>query len=162
EEYSALRDPFPITFSPNLPQGLNLGRQLYFLQQRHPELFARVGHILLYPQYWSWRLSRVMSSEVTSLGTHTALWRPHDRCYSALPRKQGRARLSPSVFRAFDQLGSLRQDRAAAGGVPGRGLMACGIHDSNASYLRFLRDREREAFTVVSSGTWTIVMANRG
>jgi hypothetical protein len=23
-------------------------------------------------------------------------------------------------------------------------------------------DREREAFTVVSSGTWTIVMANRG
>ena len=40
--------------------------------------------------------------------------------------------------------------------------MACGIHDSNASYLRFLMDREREAFTVVSSGTWTIVMANRG
>jgi len=40
--------------------------------------------------------------------------------------------------------------------------VACGIHDSNASYLRFLMDREREAFTVVSSGTWTIVMANRG
>jgi sugar (pentulose or hexulose) kinase len=41
-------------------------------------------------------------------------------------------------------------------------MVACGIHDSNASYLRFLMDREREAFTVVSSGTWTIVMANRG
>jgi sugar (pentulose or hexulose) kinase len=39
----------------------------------------RVAHILLYPQYWSWRLSGVMATEVTSLGTHTDLWRPHDQ-----------------------------------------------------------------------------------
>jgi sugar (pentulose or hexulose) kinase len=162
EEYGALRDSFAITFSPNLPQGLNLGRQLYFMQRRHPDLFSRVGHILMYPQYWAWRLSGVMSSEVTSLGTHTDLWRPHDRSYSTLARKQGWARLVPSMYRATDQLGSLRAGVAAATGLPERCLVACGIHDSNASYLRFLLDREREAFTVVSSGTWTIVMANRG
>ena len=162
EEYGALRDPFAITYSPNLPQGLNLGRQLYFLQTRHADLFSRVGHILLYPQYWSWRLSGVMASEVTSLGTHTDLWRPHDRSYSALARKQGWARLMPSMYRASDQLGNVRPAVAAASGLPERCLVACGIHDSNASYLRFLLDREREAFTVVSSGTWTIVMANRG
>ncbi len=51
---------------------------------------------------------------------------------------------------------------AAATGLDSACEVACGIHDSNASYLRFLMDREREAFTVVSSGTWTIVMANRG
>jgi len=56
QEYAALRDPYRVTYSPHLPQGLNLGRQLYFLQRRHPALFARVAHILLYPQYWSWRL----------------------------------------------------------------------------------------------------------
>jgi L-fuculokinase len=162
QEYGALRDPFAVTYSPNLPQGLNLGRQLYFLQTRHPQLFARVGHILLYPQYWSWRLSGVMSTEVTSLGTHTDLWRPHDRSYSTLARKRGWARLMPSMNRATDQLGSIRASAAAASGIPESCLVACGMHDSNASYLRFLLDREREAFTVVSSGTWTIVMANRG
>ena len=162
EEYAALRDPFAVTYSPNLPQGLNLGRQLYFLQTRHAELFRRVGNILLYPQYWSWRLSGMMASEVTSLGSHTDLWRPHDGSYSTLARKQGWARLMPSMYRATDQLGSLRSSAAAAAGIPASCLVACGIHDSNASYLRFLLDREREAFTVVSSGTWIIVMANRG
>jgi L-fuculokinase len=161
-EYAALRDPFAVTYSPNLPQGLNLGRQLYFLQRRHPQLFARVAHILLYPQYWSWRLSNVMSSEVTSLGTHTDLWRPHDRSYSTLARKQGWARLMPSLHRANEHIGPLRAGVAAATGLSTRCVVVCGIHDSNASYLRFLMDREREAFTVVSSGTWTIVMANRG
>jgi sugar (pentulose or hexulose) kinase len=162
EEYAALRDPFALTFSPNLPQGLNLGRQLFYLQQRHGALFQRVAHILPYPQYWSWRLSGVMASEVTSLGTHTDLWRPHEQAYSALARKQGWARLMPSMHRATDPLGRLRPGIAAAAGLPETCAVICGIHDSNASYLRFLMDREREAFTVVSSGTWTIVMANRG
>jgi L-fuculokinase len=49
-EYGALRDPYAMTFSPNLPQGLNLGRQLFYLQQRHAGLFERVAHILPYPQ----------------------------------------------------------------------------------------------------------------
>ena len=161
-EYGALRDPYAMTFSPNLPQGLNLGRQLFYLQQRHAGLFQRVAHILPYPQYWSWRLSGVMASEVTSLGTHTDLWRPHEQAYSVLARKQGWARLMPSMCRATDRLGTVRDSVASATGLPADCTVACGIHDSNASYLRFLMDREREAFTVVSSGTWTIVMANRG
>jgi len=161
-EYAALRDPFALTFSPNLPQGLNLGRQLYYLQSRHNELFRRVSHILMYPQYWAWRLSGVMATEVTALGTHTDLWRPHDDTYSGLARKQGWARFMPSMHRATARLGKLRPSVAAATGLPESCVVTCGIHDSNASYLRFLMDREREAFTVVSSGTWTIVMANRG
>jgi len=161
ESYAPLRDAFELTFSPNLPQGLNLGRQFFYLQRCHPDLFARAAHILLYPQYWAWRLSGVMSTEVTSLGTHTDLWRPHDQVYSALARKQGWARLMPSMRRATDRLGNIRPAVAAATGLRPDCAVVCGIHDSNASYLRFLIDREREAFTVVSSGTWTIVMANR-
>jgi L-fuculokinase len=162
DEYAGLRDSYAVTFSPNLPQGLNLGRQLFYLQRRHADLFGNAAQILLYPQYWSWRLCGVMSAEMTSLGTHTDLWRPHDQVYSALARRQGWARLMPSMHRATDQLGRLRPAVAAAAGLPESCVVVCGIHDSNASYLRFLMDREREAFTVVSSGTWTIVMANRG
>jgi L-fuculokinase len=161
-EYAALRDPYAQTFSPHLPQGLNLGRQLLYLQQRRPGLFARAAHLLVYPQYWAWRLSGVMSTEVTSLGTHTDLWRPHEEAYTQLARARGWARLMPPMRRATDRLGRLRASVVAATGLDASCEVACGIHDSNASYLRFLLDREREAFTVVSSGTWTIVMANRG
>lgn len=161
-EYAGLRDSYAVTFSPNLPHGLNLGRQLYFLQTRRPAVFQRAAHVLLYPQYWAWRLSGVMATEVTSLGTHTDLWRPQERTYSALARKQGWARMMPSQRSASDRLGRIRPSLVAATGLSAECEVACGIHDSNASYLRFLMDREREAFTVVSSGTWTIVMANRG
>jgi sugar (pentulose or hexulose) kinase len=161
-EYQPLRDPYSVTFSPNLPQGLNLGRQLYYLQSRRPELFQRAANILLYPQYWAWRLSGVMAAEVTSLGTHTDLWRPHERAYSQLARKQGWARMMPPQRSADDRLGRIKPTLSGATGLDADCEVACGIHDSNASYLRFLMDREREAFTVVSSGTWTIVMANRG
>lgn len=162
DEYAALRDAYSLTFSPNLPQGLNLGRQLFHLQSRRAALFQRAAHILLYPQYWAWRLSGVMSAEVTSLGTHTDLWRPHERAYSQLARKQGWARMMPPQRSANDRLGRIKTSLASATGLDPACEVACGIHDSNASYLRFLMDREREAFTVVSSGTWTIVMANRG
>ncbi len=161
-EYALLRDPYSMTFSPSLPHGLNLGRQLFHLETRRPELFGRAAHVLLYPQYWAWRLCGVMASEVTSLGTHTDLWRPYERVYSGLARKQGWARMLPPQRSASDRLGRIRDSVVAATGVPAACEVACGIHDSNASYLRFLIDREREAFTVVSSGTWTIVMANRG
>ncbi|MES1263467.1 MAG: L-fuculose kinase, partial [Peristeroidobacter soli] len=162
EEYLPLRDNYSLTFSPSLPLGLNLGRQLFYLQTRRPELFQRAAHILMYPQYWSWRLSGAMSVEVTSLGTHTDLWRPHEQAYSSLARKQGWARMMPPQRSANDRLGRVRQSVVDATGLGATCEVACGIHDSNASYLRFLMDREREAFTVVSSGTWTIVMANRG
>jgi sugar (pentulose or hexulose) kinase len=161
-EYLPLRDDFALTFSPHLPQGLNLGRQLFYLQTRRAELYQRAAHLLLYPQYWSWRLSGIMAAEVTSLGTHTDLWRPHEHAYSSLARKQGWARMMPPQRSATDRLGPIKPSVAAATGLAATCEVACGIHDSNASYLRFLMDREREAFTVVSSGTWTIVMANRG
>ncbi len=162
EDYRPLRDAFSMTYSPFLPQGLNLGRQLFYLQQRVPTMFRRARHLLMYPQYWAWRFSGIFASEVTSLGTHTDLWRPYDRSYSGLARKQGWARLMPGMRTASDRLGTVRADFAAAAGLLPSCGVSCGIHDSNASYLRFLMDREREVFTVVSSGTWTIVMANRG
>jgi len=161
-EYLPLRDSYSLTYSPSLPAGLNLGRQLFYLQTRRADVFARAAHLLLYPQYWSWRLSGVMAAEVTSLGTHTDLWRPHEQTYSSLARRQGWARLMPAQRSATERLGRIKAGIVAATGLDPACEVACGIHDSNASYLRFLMDREREAFTVVSSGTWTIVMANRG
>ena len=76
-EYRKRRDSYAHTYSPDLPLGLNLGRQLFYLQQTQPEVFARVAHVLLYPQFWAWRLSGVMASEVTSRAHHSGDRRGH-------------------------------------------------------------------------------------
>jgi sugar (pentulose or hexulose) kinase len=161
-EYDQLRDAFEHTFSPNLPLGLNLGRQLFCIQRSHPMLFWRAKHILLYPQYWAWRLSGIASSEVTSLGCHSDLWRPKEAQFSGLAERQGWTPLFPPRRAAADVLGAVKPDVAAQCGLPVNCKVVCGIHDSNASYLKFLIGREQSAFTVVSSGTWTVVMTNGG
>ncbi len=148
------------TYSPDLPLGLNLGRQLFFLQETQPQLFTRVSHALLYPQFWAWRLSGVMASEVTSLGCHSDLWLPGTD-FSRSWRNSG-AGASSCRLRSLPVICSGRfAEVAAATGLDAECQVACGIHDSNASYLKFLIARDRnEPFTVISSGTWTVVMAN--
>ncbi len=142
--------------------GLNLGRQLFFLEETQPQLFSRVAHVLLYPQYWAWRLSGVLASEVTSLGCHSDLWLPREDRFSSLAQARGWDSLFPARRVASDLLGPISAEVAAATGLDAQCQVACGIHDSNASYLKFLIARDRaEPFTVISSGTWTVVMANR-
>lgn len=163
DAYEALRESFATTLSPSLPLGLNLGRQLFYLQSREPQAFGRVAKILLYPQYWAWRLSGVAASELTSLGCHTDLWRPRERNFSALARSHGWHRLLPAIQPASAVLGAVTAGFSLASGLPADCRVICGIHDSNASYLDHLLSRGREQpFAVISSGTWTVVMANRG
>ncbi len=159
--YAQLRDDFAETLSPDLPLGLNLGRQLFHVQRRLPALDRRVGRILTYPQYWAWVLSGVAASEVTSLGCHTDLWSPASARFSPLARKQGWDRRFPALRAASDDLGTIRPALAARCGLDPGCRVLCGIHDSNASYLRHRMHRPREeAFSVISSGTWTVILAN--
>jgi L-fuculokinase len=160
-DYATERDSFSETLSPALPFGLNLGRQLAFLEARFPDAFHRADRILPYAQYWSWRMSGVAATEVTSLGAHTDLWRPLARRWSRLAERRGWAGKFPDFRPASDVLGPIRPEIARATGLPMDAQVLCGIHDSNASFLRWLAGRAPDtAFAVVSSGTWTIVMAN--
>jgi L-fuculokinase len=161
EAYATERDPFSETFSPALPRGLNLGRQLAFQEARFLDAFARADRILPYPQYWAWWLSGVAASEVTSLGAHTDLWRPLGRTWSGLAERRGWARRFPEIRPAWDVLGTIRPELARRTGLSPGTRVLCGIHDSNASFLRHLAWRgAAKPFAVVSTGTWTIVFAN--
>ena len=155
--YELLRDPFADSLSPNLPMGLNLGHQLHWQQKHFPEAFSRATALLLYPQYWAWRLSGVLATEVTSLGAHSDLWRPEKKDFSTLVARLGWTRLTPPIQPAWEALGSIRQDVAARTGLPADCEIFCGIHDSNASYLRYIKD-QTESISVVSTGTWVICM----
>jgi L-fuculokinase len=159
--YRTLRDPFEATFSPFLPLGRNLGRQIYYLQQKHPALHQACDTIMLYPQYWAWRLSGVKASEITSLGCHTDLWRPAEAAYSHLAKSQGWHELLPPVRAAADELGTVAPAIARITGLDPKCRVLCGVHDSNASYLCHRAHRPTgERFAVVSSGVCTLVMAH--
>ena len=150
------RPSYDETLSPGLPAGLNLGRQLAWLQAHFPREFARTRHILMYPQYWAWRLCGVAASEATSLGCHTDLWNPRAQAYSSLVDRMGWTPLMPPLSPAHAALGTLRPEIAAATWLPADCQVLCGIHDSNASLLRYLGRAEG---TVLSTGTWMIAAA---
>lgn len=159
--YQQVRPEFTQSYSPELPAGLNLGKQLFWLQQRDPETFARATHILLYPQYWAWRLSGGLAAEVTSLGCHTDMWNPDSQSYSSLVTQCEWTEKMPPLRNAWDCLGSVTPAVSELTGLPAECQVHVGIHDSNASFLRYL-GKANEAFTVISTGTWTILMQNQG
>ena len=159
--YDALRPPFAETLSPRLPVGLNLGAQIFWQARRFPREFAEARHILMYPQYWAWRLTGIAATEVTSLGSHTDLWAPAAGDYSSLVEQQGWGRLMPPIRQAISVLGPLSDSVAEETGLAAGTPVACGIHDSNASLLPYI-EAYAAPFTVVSSGTWAICMTVGG
>lgn len=159
--YGEVRPQFSESLSPLLPNGLNLGAQIFWQSQVHAERFAEVTAILTYPQYWAWRLTGVMASEVTSLGCHTDLWAPQAGTFSSMVAGCGWTGLFPPVRPASSVLGTILPAIAAATGLPEATPVTCGIHDSNASLLPHLGVHE-VPFTILSSGTWVIAMTVGG
>jgi sugar (pentulose or hexulose) kinase len=155
-EYASLRPPFNETLSPPLSVGLNLGRQLAWQARRFPEAFARAKHLLMYSQYFSWRLTGVAALEATSLGAHTDLWRPQRGGPSSLTEALSLTKLLPPMARAYDIIGKLKPAIVKECGLKQAPDVFAGIHDSNASILPHLA-RRAPPFTVVSSGTWVIL-----
>ena len=160
-DYDAVRPPYEETRSPRLPRGLNLGREIFYLERRFPAQFDEATAFLTYPQYFAWRLSGVMASEATSLGAHTDLWRPAEGRLSSMVEKLGWRRLFPPMRKAWDTLGTLKPEIAVATGLSPEVRVVCGAHDSNASLVPHLKSR-RDPFTVISTGTWVIIMAVGG
>jgi sugar (pentulose or hexulose) kinase len=158
QQYARLRPPFSQSFSPHLPVGLNLARQLAWQQQHCPDAFARATHLLTYPQYWAWRLSGVAAAEVTSLGAHTDLWAPLQGRFSSVVDALDLRRLMPPLRPAYQCLASIKPEIAATTGLAHDIGVFCGVHDSNASLLQHLGAR-RAPFTILSTGTWVILMA---
>lgn len=161
QEYDAIRPPFAETGSPRLPVGLNLGAQLFWLLETQSGLRDRVAHVLTYPQYWGWRLTGELATDVTSLGCHTDLWNPWRGGFSSLVDRLGLSGRMAPARRPGEVLGRLRPGIAAMTGLSPLTPVSVGIHDSNASLYAHVLAREG-AFSVVSTGTWVVSMAVGG
>jgi sugar (pentulose or hexulose) kinase len=75
--------------------------------------------------------------------------------------KLGWRRLFPPMRNAWDTLGTLRPEIASTTRLSPQTRVVCGAHDSNASLVPHLVSR-RDPFTVISTGTWIIIMAVGG
>lgn len=157
--YRADRDAFEITGSPALPDGLNFGSQLYWLDRLYPAEMAR-STLVPWAQYWAWFLSGVAVSEVTSLGCHSDLWAPAEGRFSPLAERRGWAKRFAPVVKAGDAIGKLRPELAARTGLPETAQVLGGLHDSNAALLaaRGFAEIARNEATILSTGTWFIAM----
>lgn len=161
--YRAQRDPFAVTGSPALPDGLNLGSHLWWLEQQDPAVLDGAT-LLPWAQYWAWFLTGNAVSEVTSLGCHSDLWAPTQGTFSPVAERLGWADRFAPLARAGDLIGTLRPDLAAQTGLPATVSVLAGLHDSNAALHAargFAEIADNEA-TILSTGTWFVAMRRPG
>ena len=144
-EFARVAPPFSETYSPDLPGGLNFASTIFFQEWVDPTLVERARHILTYPQYWCWRLSGALASEISFLGCHSHLWNPLAGQFSSLAVARGWA----GKFPPFAPAGALVGERGGLG-------VHNGVHDSNAA-LFYYRSLGFSGFTLISSGTWMII-----
>lgn len=164
QAFTDASDPFDLSLSPALPAGLNAARQLFAVQHLYPQAWQGTRCVLPYPQYWAWLLCGVRASEYSSLGCHTHLWQPQLQDYSDLARAQGWVALFPPMQAAWATLGPVLPHIVKRWGLPEHCGVLAGVHDSNACLARYLNASSEAAaqaarLTVVSSGTWTVLMA---
>lgn len=157
-DYDNLRPAFNETGSPGLPNGLNLGAQLYWQQTRFNSEFAQATTFLTWPQYWICQLSGARHNDVTSLGCHTDLYNPRKQCYSTLVDRLNLTALMPMAQASGQRCGQLKASLCNSIGCRSDLPVYTGIHDSNASLVPHLV-AQQAPFSVVSTGTWFISMA---
>lgn len=161
--YQRVRPSFEETLSPLLPNGLNLGAQIFWHARRDPKFFERVRYILSYAQYWTWRLSGVLCSEVTSLGCHTDLWNPTQGTFSSLAVSEGWAERFAPLRSAWEKAGPLRPEIAEAVGLSPDCQVHVGLHDSNAALALVIARHQHDSAAVLpvilTTGTWYVAMA---
>lgn len=157
--YRAERDAFAITGSPALPDGLNFGAQIYWLERVQPAEMADAT-LLPWAQYWAWFLTGRAVSEVTSLGCHSDLWNPMAGTFAPMARRLGWADRFAPVGPAWEAVGALEPDLAARTGLSPDVQVLAGLHDSNAALLaaRGFPEIAANEATVLSTGTWFIAM----
>jgi hypothetical protein len=134
------------TASPALGM-LNSGMQALWLKYEKPEIFARVKHILHFPQYLSYLLTGKIYSEHTSIGCHTALWDFDTMKYHSWTGEEGLDFPDPADISTINEVN-----------IEGKKFYSgIGIHDSSSSLAPYFT-ASKGKFILISTGTWCINM----
>ena len=156
--YDRERPNFAQSGSPNLPLGLNLGRQIAWA-----EALGWIGpsdRLVTYAQYWAARLCGIAASEVSALGCHTDLWDPWESRWTEMARARGWVDRFAPIRPAGAALGQVSERVAQLTGLAGDTVVHCGVHDSNAALAAMEAGLPKAQNRVlISTGTWHILFA---
>lgn len=156
---AAVIDPllpdFSETYTPWLPLGFSIARHIYWLETEEPATFSATEAILCYPQYWVWRFTGRPLAEWSYVGAHNQLWAPLKRDFSSLVDRMDWREKFPEIAPA----GAIVGETAVTlkDGSTRQLAIHNGVHDSNAA-LAYYRMTGLIGFTLVSTGTWVIII----
>jgi sugar (pentulose or hexulose) kinase len=159
DSVAAVIDPilpdYSETYTPWLPLGFSISRHIYWLETEEPELFAASEWILCFPQYWVWQFTGRPVAEWSYIGAHNQLWAPLKRDFSSLVGRMGWREKFPPIVPAGAVVGETSV--TLADGSRRQLSVHNGVHDSNSA-LAYYRMTGLTGFTIVSTGTWVIII----
>lgn len=127
------------------PMGmLNSGLQLYWLKHRKPDMFDKISYSLHLPQFLSCLFTGEITTELTSIGCHTALWDFQKKDYHHWVQNENLRGLLPPLQSVSETVSINNRTRTGPG-----------IHDSSAALAPYLLAME-DPFILISTGTWSI------
>jgi sugar (pentulose or hexulose) kinase len=154
-EVDPLLPDFSETYTPHLPLGFSIARHIFWLEHDEPDAFQSADAILCYPQFWGWRFAGAKVSECSYLGAHNQLWAPLKADYSSLVTRLGWRELFPPIVPSGAVIGHTLVQ--GSDGETRQIAVHNGVHDSNAA-LAYYRMTGLTGFTIVSTGTWVIII----
>ncbi|MDG2355726.1 MAG: FGGY family carbohydrate kinase [Paracoccaceae bacterium] len=151
KQFEVIQPSFAETLTPRLPMGLNYAVHIFWRHKMYPSIIENCDAILPYPQYWIWKLTGYLASEISYLGCHSFLWSPKKNQASSLSKHLGWERKFPKMHRAGEILGQykLKENNRSIN-------VHNGLHDSNAN-LYFYKALGYKNFTLISTGTWVVI-----
>ncbi|MEJ7644154.1 MAG: FGGY family carbohydrate kinase [Chryseolinea sp.] len=126
---------------------LNSGLQLFWLKREKASLFESIGTSLHLPQYFTWLLTGMRFTDITSIGCHTMLWDFNKNSYHEWVSKEQLIILFPKIYQA-DHTFNITIDQQTI-------TMGIGVHDSSAALMPYLVSQD-QPFLLLSTGTWNI------
>ncbi len=142
EEEFSLQTASPVLGS------LNSGLQLFRLKYEKPETFKNLLFALHLPQFLSFLLTGKFYSDMTSIGSHTALWNYKLHSYHEWVYKEKLTRYLAPIENSNNIFPS---------GLEYKCKVGVGLHDSSAALIPYLVNFSMP-FILISTGTWSISM----
>ncbi len=134
------------TASPALGS-LNSGLQLLRIKETKPDIFNDIKHALHLPQYLSFLMSGRVSTDMTSIGCHTALWDFNRKDYHQWVKDKELENKFAPILKGDEVFDSTFLGSEFKVGI--------GLHDSSSALIPYLLNFH-EPFVLISTGTWCI------
>ncbi len=158
EKYGSRRELQRSTATAEIGEMVNFAKIVHYWKEKCADGFDRSKYILMYPQYFGYKLTGRAGAEPTMLGCHTYLYDHAKNSYSQVAEDMGLLeKLPKAICNSWEVLGEVLPEVAERAGVSRECVVTYGVHDSNSSLLPFLVT-EKKDFVLNSTGTWCVVM----